>query len=74
MCGTYDNLDEFYKAGIDMNGEPMLRAQVRKEGIADKIRKNSFVNVGLIRGENPMRIQGVYVNGEFHQFLEIRDE
>lgn len=71
LCDTFNNLDDFYQKGIDMNGEPMLKAQVRKEGIEEKIRRNRFVNVGLVRGTNPLKLQGIWANDEFHQLIKL---
>ena len=71
MVEVYNNLDRFYHEGVDMNGEPMLRAQVRFKGIEDKIRRNRNINVALLRGENPTRLQGVWINGEFRQHVQL---
>ena len=71
MVGTYDNIEKFYKEGADMNGEPMIRAQVRLEGIENNITRNRNINIGLFRGENPTRLQGLWINEEFRQNVEI---
>jgi hypothetical protein len=71
MVGTYNNLDKFYQEGADMNGEPMLKAQLNNEGIIDKVMKNRFINVPLIRSEKPLRLQGVWVNDEFRQTYQV---
>ena len=71
MIGAYDNLQKFYDEGADMNGEPMLRAQVRHEGIANNITRNRKINVGLYRGDSPTRLQGLWINEEFRQNVEL---
>jgi hypothetical protein len=71
IAGTYDNLSNFYHQGVDMNGEPMLKAQLTKEGVINNLMRNRFINVGLVRKENPLRIQGVWVNDEFHQMIQL---
>jgi len=71
MVDVYNNLDKFYQEGVEMNGEPMLRAQVRSKNLENKIRRNKNVNVALLRGENPTRLQGVWINGEFRQHVQL---
>ena len=71
MVGTFNNLDKFYEEGNDMNGEPMLKAQLKHEGVFNKVMRNRFINVALIRGEKPLRLQGVWVNDEFRQTIQI---
>ena len=71
MVGTYTNIDEHYHNGADMNGEPMLKAQVKKEGIYDNVVRNRFINVALVRGEKPLRLQGVWYDDTFRQQIQI---
>lgn len=71
MSGTFHNLEDFYKEGVDMNGEPMLKAQLIREGIAGNVMRNRFINVGLVRNEKPLRLQGVWVNDEFRQMIQV---
>lgn len=60
MSKAYQNLKTYYDQGADMNGEPMLKAHVRNLGIEHLITKNRFINVGLVRSENPLRLQGIW--------------
>jgi len=71
MVGTYSNIEKHYENGADMNGEPMLKAQVKMEGIQDKITRNRFINVGLIRSEKPLRLQGVWWDDTFRQQIQF---
>lgn len=71
IAGTFNNLDKFYNEGVDMNGETMLKAQLKHECVLNNVMRNRFINVGLVRSENPMKLQGVWANDAFHQVLQL---
>lgn len=71
MAGTFNNLDRFYHEQADMNGEPMLKAQLKNEGVIENVRRNRFINVALVRGEKPLRLQGVWYDDEFRQTIQF---
>jgi len=71
LVGTYNNIQKHYDEGADMNGEPILKAQVKMEGILDKITRNRFINVGLVRAEKPLRLQGVWYDDTFRQQIQF---
>lgn len=73
LAGTYPNIEKFYNEGADMNGESMLKAQLKHEGALEKVTRNRFINVALVRGEKPLRLQGVWMDDTFHQTVQIED-
>ena len=74
MVGTYNNLEKHYNEGADMNGEPMLKAQLKHEDILENIARNRFINVALVRGEKPLRLQGVWMDDTFHQTIQFDNQ
>ena len=72
MVDAYSNLDKFYQEGVQMNGETMLKAQLKKEGLEEKVRRNKNINVGLVRAVNPLKLQGVWINDQMMQMAVIQ--
>lgn len=70
---TYSNLKEFGARGAAHFGETMFKAQLEKEGLTKNARRNRFINVGLVKGERPKRLTGVWINEEFHQAIELQE-
>jgi len=70
---TYSNLKDFFKNGVAPFGETIYRAQLEKENLKKAVRRNRFINVGLIKGERPKRLKGVWINEDFQQAIELQE-